>query len=249
MQAMELLERFVEEVRVVEPAAGRVFELLPDGRTTLVFRSLEGGRDGDVTICGPRTRAKSKAADHIVRAVIVQFKPGWSTPLLGVAASDVTDRHVHLREVWGRAGDALHHELLAARTSAEIVAALTRSLVACAPQIVESASARLARRAVRLLEGDEVRVETVAERLGVTARHLRRVFLECIGVGPKDYARTVRLHRALRLTRTSSDWGHIAVAAGYYDQAHLITDFRELVGVTPGAFARRSGGIGYLTAT
>ena len=37
----------------------------------------------------------------------------------------------------------------------------------------------------------------------------------------------------------SRDWGHIAVAAGYYDQAHLITDFRELTGLTPGAFVRR----------
>jgi AraC-like DNA-binding protein len=73
----------------------------------------------------------------------------------------------------------------------------------------------------------------------VTSRHLRRAFAEHIGIGPKDFARTVRLQRAVRLSRTSQDWSRIAAEAGYYDQAHLIADFHELVGVTPGAFAKR----------
>ncbi|WP_367616288.1 AraC family transcriptional regulator [Corallococcus exercitus] len=37
---------------------------------------------------------------------------------------------------------------------------------------------------------------------------------------------------------TSKDWRRIAVDAGYYDPAHLIADFRELVGLTPGAFLK-----------
>jgi len=72
-------------------------------------------------------------------------------------------------------------------------------------QTFQPASARLARRAVRLLQGDDVRVESVAERLGVTARHLRRAFTESVGIGPKDFARTVRLQRAVRMTATSKD--------------------------------------------
>lgn len=37
----------------------------------------------------------------------------------------------------------------------------------------------------------------------------------------------------------SNDWGSIALEAGYYDQPHLIAEFRSLVGLTPGAFAER----------
>jgi transcriptional regulator GlxA family with amidase domain len=91
-----------------------------------------------------------------------------------------------------------------------------------------------------LFEGDVVRVESVAEQLGVTARHLRRAFTESIGIGPKDFARAVRLRRAVGMAATSKDWGRIAANAGYYDQAHLIADFRELVGLT-GRF-REAGG-------
>ncbi len=82
-------------------------------------------------------------------------------------------------------------------------------------------------------------MESVASHLGVTARHLRRAFTESVGIGPKEFARTVRLQRAVRRAATSKDWARIAVDAGYYDQAHLIADFRQLVGLTPGAFLKR----------
>ncbi len=235
------LSRFVEDVRAIVPGAGRALhvDLLPDGRTTLVFRVIDEGRKGDVAVVGPRTRALFKTPSGVARAVLIQFKPGWSAPLLGVAADALTNRIVSLEDVWGRSGRDLCVELLAAASESVVLDRLAHALVSRTHQTFESASARLARHAVRLLEGDEVRVESVAKRLGVTSRHLRRAFKECIGIGPKDFARSVRLQRAVRRSATSKDWGRIAADAGYYDQAHLIADFRELIGLTPGAFLKR----------
>lgn len=189
------LSRFVEDFRVVVPASGLTLRVdrLPDGRTTLIFRALEEGRKGDVTVAGPRTRALFKNATGIARVVMLQFKPGWSAPLLGVAANELTDRIVSLEDIWGRAGGDLCLDLLAAQSLPEVLDRLSHTMFVRAEQASESASARLARRAVRLLEAGEVRVERVAARLGITARHLRRAFTESIGIGPKDFARTVRL--------------------------------------------------------
>lgn len=216
-------------------------ERLPDGRTVLVFRTIDGGRKGDVSVAGPRTRALFKNATGLVRAVILQFKPGWSAPLLGVTASALTDRIVPLEDLWGRSGGDLCLQLLEARSPSEMLDRLSRAIALSTHPEFEPASARLARRAVHLLERGEVRVESVAQQLGVTARHLRRAFTESVGIGPKDFARAVRLQRAVGMTATSKDWGRIAADAGYYDQAHLIADFRELVGLTPGAFLKRAG--------
>jgi AraC-like DNA-binding protein len=239
------LSRFVEDVRVFASVAGRArrIERLPDGRTLLVLRVLESGRGADVNILGPRTRAHHKDTAGVERAVIVQFKPGWSASLLGVAANTLTDRIVSLDDIWGRAGRDLCFELVAASSVSDVLDRLGRAISLRMHRSFEPASARLARRAIRLLEAGEVRVGAVAERLGVTARHLRRAFVESVGIGPKEFARTIRLQRALRWASASNDWGRIAADAGYYDQAHLISEFRELVGVTPGAFAKlRSAG-------
>jgi AraC-like DNA-binding protein len=158
-----------------------------------------------------------------------------------VAANALTDRIVLLEDLWGRSGGDLYLELLAAPSLPDVIDRLARALALRTRQTFEPASGRLARRAVRLLEGGMVRVESVAERLGVTARHLRRAFTASIGIGPKEFARTVRLQRAVRRAATSKDWARIAADAGYYDQAHLIADFRQLVGLTPGAFLKRAG--------
>ena len=208
--------RFFEDVRVVVPLAGRALDVqhLPDGRTTLVFRVMDENRKGDVTVAGPRTRALFKNATGVARAVILQFKPGWSAPLLGVAANALTDRIVPLEDIWGRSGDDLRAELLAAPSLPDVMDRLADALAFRARQTFEPASAGLARRAVRLLEGDEVRVESVASLLGVTARHLRRAFTESVGIGPKEFARTVRLQRAVRGAATSKDWATVAVDAG-----------------------------------
>jgi AraC-like DNA-binding protein len=238
------LARFVEDVRTVAPPPGQGFDgvRLPDGRPTLVFRALDGGRTGDVWVAGPRTRAKFKRVTDVARMVTLRFKPGWSVPLLGAAASELTDRIVPLEDVWGRAGRDLGGELLAARSRADVMDRVARALALRADPALETASVQLARRAVRLLQESEVRVESVADRLGVTARHLRRAFTENVGIGPKEFARTARLQRAVRMAAISCDWARIAADAGYYDQAHLIAEFRQLVGLTPGAFVERAGG-------
>jgi AraC-like DNA-binding protein len=236
------LARFVEDVRTLKPVAGPArHDWLPNGRTTLVFRVLDHGRRGDVCVAGPRTHARFKSLDGVTRAVSVQFKPGWSAPLLGIPANELTDRIVPLQDLWGRAGSELYAELLATRELPELLECVARALALRAQQSFEPASARLARRAARLLEAGEARVERVAEQLGVTARHLRRAFSENVGIGPKEFARAARLQRAVRMAESSHDWGRIATDAGYYDQAHFIAEFRHLIGLTPGAYLRRAG--------
>jgi methylphosphotriester-DNA--protein-cysteine methyltransferase len=81
-------------------------------------------------------------------------------------------------------------------------------------------------------------VENVARVLGVTRQHLRRKFIERVGVGPKTFARVARFQRVLAETRRGQrpEWAGIAVDLGYADQSHLIAEFREFSGATPVPF-------------
>ena len=59
-------------------------------------------------------------------------------------------------------------------------------------------------------------VETLAERLGIGARHLRRLFLKHLGASPSAVAHTRRLHFAKKLIdETTLSMAHVAQASGF----------------------------------
>jgi AraC-like DNA-binding protein len=57
-------------------------------------------------------------------------------------------------------------------------------------------------------------------------------------VSPKTFHRVRRFQHILtRLRRVGQvDWADLALACGYYDQAHLSHDFRQIAGMTPSAY-------------
>jgi transcriptional regulator GlxA family with amidase domain len=64
---------------------------------------------------------------------------------------------------------------------------------------------------------------------------LERVFVRDLGIRPKVYARIVRLSAVLATLDDADRASAVDVAldAGYFDQAHLLRDFRLLAGRTP----------------
>jgi len=87
----------------------------------------------------------------------------------------------------------------------------------------------------------EVRTRALAAQLGLSQRHFIKVFSNQVGVTPKLFGPVQRFQRAAHLTRSSStpDWADVGEACGYYDQSHLIAEFKRLTGMTPTAFANQ----------
>src|SRR5262249_3884769 len=106
---------------------------------------------------------------------------------------------------------------------------------------------------------------SLAAETGCSQRTLIARFRTCVGFPPKTIARLLRFNRAVRsldrLSRTRGNepagrpyieapqlddrlagtlqWAGLAADCGYFDQPHLIKDFREFTGLTPHAFLRR----------
>jgi AraC family transcriptional regulator of adaptative response / DNA-3-methyladenine glycosylase II len=99
-------------------------------------------------------------------------------------------------------------------------------------------------RALRLIgEGalDEAGVEPLAERLGVTSRHLRRLFDAHLGASPLAVARTQRAHFARKLLEeTRLPMTEVALAAGFASLRRFNEALRDAFHTTPSDLRRRA---------
>lgn len=100
------------------------------------------------------------------------------------------------------------------------------------------------RRGLRLIANgalEDGNVDDLADRLGVTARHLRRLFHRHLGASPLAIAHTQRLHFAKRLIdETDLPFNAIAAAAGYRSVRRFNDAFLKSYGRAPRELRRRS---------
>ncbi|MEO8904120.1 MAG: helix-turn-helix domain-containing protein [Polyangiaceae bacterium] len=191
----------------------------------------------DVHAIGAFETVRRKHLHSGQRIVLARLQLGAVEAVLGVPASALAGRIVPLEDLWGAATTGRLVDRLAAARGTSPAAKLLESAIAERSAL---AAGQRARTQLVLAAADRLasaNVAAVALDLGVSERHLRRVFRETIGMSPKTFAQLTRFQRAVRAARAAhhESWTTIAASAGYYDQAHLIAEFRAIAGVTPRA--------------
>jgi AraC-like DNA-binding protein len=85
-----------------------------------------------------------------------------------------------------------------------------------------------------------VSVEDVLTLSGLNKRGLQRLFQKYVGISPKWVIQRYRLHEAIAQVQAGKalSWTALALELGYFDQAHLVRDFRQLVGMAPGLYEK-----------
>ena len=235
------LDAFVEHFWAVawdlrgQPPVTR--ETLPHPSVHLV---IEAGASG---LLGVGTGRFVRVLEGRGRVLGIKFRPGCFHPLRPGPMSALTDRTLTLAAAFGAAGERLEADVLACGDDVTAAVAIAEAfLLARAPKADPQAELAHGLVARILAEPGLLRVEELAERSGLGVRRLQRLFGTYVGVSPKWVIRRYRLHEALeRLDAGAAvDLPGLATALGYFDQAHFIRDFKQLVGRTPAAYARGS---------
>lgn len=102
----------------------------------------------------------------------------------------------------------------------------------------EGAKILRARAYLRERLDQSVRLDALADHVGLDKYHLVREFRAAVGVPPYEYLTLARISRACELLRTGWLASEVATAVGFCDQSQLHRHFVRIVGTTPGRFAR-----------
>ena len=242
-------ERVEGTMRRRELPSGRIPLILNLGPTLEVSFPAERSPSRFASFAaGMHTAPALTAYEDASRGVQVDLTPLGARMLFGLPMAELANRVVGLDELLGRDGSLLV-ERLADVEGWEgridlLEAAVARRLAEAPPPPTEIQWAwqRLER------SGGDASIGELSEELGWSRRRLGAGFRDQVGVPPKTLARIFRFERACARIRRGGDegWGEIALACGFYDQAHFNRDFREFAATTPTEYmaARLPDGIG-----
>ena len=224
----------------IMPSTGTTL-LVNLGSDELRWRAVGGPleRIRGLGICGPQP-APIEIDTAQQRFILgVEFQPAGASGTLRIAANEIAATHVALVDLIGREAGVLHGRLVDARSAArrfEIVEAWLLARLAQANGRRGAAS-----HALPLLE--RMSVAQVGERMGLAPKRLIRAFRLEVGLAPKLFCRVRRFERLLAAIEGQSavDWAALGAWHGYYDQAHLVHEFRSLAGVSPSEYLVRRG--------
>jgi AraC-like DNA-binding protein len=208
------------------------YRVLPDGCSDIIFE--QPARDyGGLAIVGTMTRAQTFAIPARQSTFGARFRPGMAARLVRVPGSLAVDQSIPLADAW-RAAEVrdLLDQLAESSSPRESIARFEAALAD--PASLDPFEKSIA----HLVEvRGQISVDALAGAASLSPRQFRRICLERTGLTPKRLARVLRFrHAAACASLPRRDWADVALACGYYDQAHLINEFRALSGVSPAQF-------------
>ncbi|OBI90925.1 AraC family transcriptional regulator [Mycobacterium sp. 1245805.9] len=196
-----------------------------DGRTRLTVPPA--------LIIGPHSGSyiSDIAADEPVMAI--HFRPGGAFPYLGIPLGELEDAGVGLDDIWGRSGKELHERLVEAPSAAAGFGVLEEFLLNRARLSVRRDPGVAV--AMEAIEADPSRQMAEVRRLaGLSTKRMIALFRTEVGLAPKAYARVRRLQAVLQqLDGDAAGGADIAAGAGFFDQSHLVREFRSFTAMTP----------------
>ena len=134
--------------------------------------------------------------------------------------------------------DELIEGVVASPNDAQRIAACSRFLLRSLDHGRQNLCVRPALECIMRSRG-QVSVEDLATLMGRSRRSLELAFQREVGTSPKMYCRITRFRSivdAVSIDGPSADWVQLALDSGFFDQSHLIRDFRRFAGAAPTSF-------------
>lgn len=174
-----------------------------------------------------------------IRLLIAVLHPFGAAALFKMPASELRNQIIECADCFGTHFEGVNDEIACSPAIHDKIRAAEHFLLS---QLrVAGSSNALVTNTVNIIHTQNglVSVAQLTAVTGTTERQLQRKFEEHIGISPKRYAGIIRMQYALRMLRKKSTYlslAGIACESGFFDQAHLIREMKNLSGLTPGQY-------------
>jgi AraC-like DNA-binding protein len=211
--------------------------VIPDNCSDIL---IDLSRQGEIStsFIGTMTGPISSSRKQLIG---IRFKPGYARSFFGIPMTEFTNITVELKDFWGDT-DLLERGI---RTKDYVFLSINylQDMLISRQNKFSPIPVSLSHALQRIASDLEFNsVEKLSSETGTSRQHLRRIFLEYVGINPVQYMRISRIRKTIKHIRNVKkplNMSFIAQDCGYYDQSHMIMDFRKFTGSTPCKFCSK----------
>ena len=206
-----------------------------------LYSQIQCGSTKSVRICGAHSQGFIITKNQSCSVLGVHFKPGGSTAFFSIPAGELHNQIISLEELWKESAKELRERLQSKPKIEERFQTLEQFLFRVMQPPDRHQAIDFALREFERSPASPV--STVINQVGLSNRHFNKLFRDRVGLTPKLYCRVRRFQQVLRLIegKKQINWVDIAFTYGYFDQTHLIHDFRTFANCTPTGYVAKRG--------
>lgn len=244
-----ILKPFIKTFMIIESENGMQNRILPDTSIVMAFRykgsisytehSVKNGLPVSV-ITGLRKSARLVNYSKEAATLLVLFNEGGAAALFNEPLHELFEKTESLDSfIRRRKLSEIEERLAEAKNNLQRISTIEGFLVS---ELKKNKSDLLilgAMQKIKSAAGD-VRIKDLVKTLHISQDPFEKRFRRVIGISPKQFATIVRLRNLINGYSPAANLTDAAQAAGYFDQAHFIKDFKSFTGQTPRVFFKSS---------
>jgi AraC-like DNA-binding protein len=233
IQPIGRLAQFVEcfwmsQPDIQTPETGEI-RVVPDGCIDLIFDATPGMENafwvGTMTtsLCLNGTASRSLLG--------IRFHPGGARQFLPCSAAELVNQRAPIRDLTPNIAMILE-SLVTQSSPVKILCKWLES------QVTPTTTSSLVSEIHRRIRYDK-KISQITDEMGYSRQYLNRIMNDVVGIDLKRFSRILRMRKLIAFlthSKTPVNWSECAVCFGFYDQSHLINEFKDLVGINPGQF-------------
>lgn len=221
--------------------------LHPDGGMGIIlnygdpfFQLEKSNQAGTCMLDGTNTITRALGFNGIINSAGIRFKTAAAGLFFSHPLNELKNETASLGDIHLKHHSSLYYNLDKAKTYHEKIATIENWLYRCIQPEAEVSKVVMA--SIQLMNKNKgiSPISKIAQKLDYSPRKIERLFRSQVGISPKEYSRILRIDAARTYMKHQQNMSlaDIAYHLEFYDQAHFIHQFKQVVGMTPREYTK-----------
>lgn len=168
----------------------------------------------------------------------VYFQPYAICLLFNIPAHEMTSENIEIAKVLGKEGTFLEEQILNCKSTQERIDIITRFIENRINNLSSNFESTINSINFLILKDGNAKMLELLNSQFLSQRQFERNFKILTGFSPKYFSRIVRFEKSITNAYYNQQLSltQLALHSGYFDQAHMIRDYREFTGKNPSTY-------------